>query len=170
MLNINSLLNINSKFLGLVAKSCLTLATLRTEEPGRLQSMGFSRQEHWRGLPSLSPGDLPNPGIEPGLLPCRRILYQLSIREAFVTSLEHGKTIMRKKLCKDTNRALITSPVHLSTISQSCKPVCSSLISKIKKEITMWKYFRILTDVQIRLWSFSSLMQSQPLESNLGNS
>ena len=29
-------------------------------------SMGFSRQEHWIGLPFPSPGDLPNPGIEPG--------------------------------------------------------------------------------------------------------
>ena len=29
-------------------------------------SMGFSRQECWSGLPFLSPGDLPNPGIEPG--------------------------------------------------------------------------------------------------------
>ena len=29
-------------------------------------SMEFSRQEHWSGLPFLSPGDLPNPGIEPG--------------------------------------------------------------------------------------------------------
>ena len=28
-------------------------------------SMGFSRQEYWSGLPSPSPGDLPNPGIEP---------------------------------------------------------------------------------------------------------
>ena len=28
--------------------------------------MGFSRQEYWSGLPFLSPGDLPNPGIEPG--------------------------------------------------------------------------------------------------------
>jgi len=27
--------------------------------------MGFSRQEHWNGLPFSSPGDLPNPGIEP---------------------------------------------------------------------------------------------------------
>ena len=26
---------------------------------------GFSRQEHWSGLPCSSPGDLPNPGIEP---------------------------------------------------------------------------------------------------------
>ena len=28
-------------------------------------SMGFSRQEHWSELPCPSPGDLPNPGIEP---------------------------------------------------------------------------------------------------------
>ena len=28
-------------------------------------SMGFPRQEYWSGLPFLSPGDLPNPGIEP---------------------------------------------------------------------------------------------------------
>ena len=29
-------------------------------------SMGFSKQECWSGLPFPSPGDLPNPGIEPG--------------------------------------------------------------------------------------------------------
>ena len=29
-------------------------------------SMGFSRQWYWIGLPFLSPGDLPDPGIEPG--------------------------------------------------------------------------------------------------------
>ena len=28
-------------------------------------SMEFSRQEYWCGLPFPSPGDLPNPGIEP---------------------------------------------------------------------------------------------------------
>ena len=27
--------------------------------------MGFSRQEHWSGLPFPPPGDLPNPGIKP---------------------------------------------------------------------------------------------------------
>ena len=30
--------------------------------------MGFSRQEYWSGLPFPSPGDLPDPGIEPGSL------------------------------------------------------------------------------------------------------
>ena len=29
-------------------------------------SMGFSRQEYWSGVPLPSPGDLPDPGIEPG--------------------------------------------------------------------------------------------------------
>ena len=29
-------------------------------------SMEFSRQEYWSGLPYPSPGDLPDPGIEPG--------------------------------------------------------------------------------------------------------
>ena len=29
-------------------------------------SMGFSRQEYWSGLPFPFPGDLPDPGIEPG--------------------------------------------------------------------------------------------------------
>ena len=28
--------------------------------------MGFSRQEYWSGLPFPPPGDLPDPGIEPG--------------------------------------------------------------------------------------------------------
>ena len=31
-------------------------------------SMGFSRQEHWSGLPCPPPGNLPNPGIEPSSL------------------------------------------------------------------------------------------------------
>ena len=29
-------------------------------------SMGFSRQDYWSGLSFRSPGDLPDPGIEPG--------------------------------------------------------------------------------------------------------
>ena len=40
-----------------VAKSCTTLLLTRY--------IGFSRQEYWNGLPCPSPGDLPDPGIEP---------------------------------------------------------------------------------------------------------
>ena len=31
-----------------------------------LLSMGLSRQEYWSGLPCPPPGDLPDPGIQPG--------------------------------------------------------------------------------------------------------
>ena len=51
---------------GLVTKSCLTLATPWTVACQAPRSMGFSRQEYWSGLSFPSPGDLPDPGIEPG--------------------------------------------------------------------------------------------------------
>ena len=47
-----------------VAQSCLTLATPWTAAHQAPLSMGFSRQEHWSGLPFPSPGHLPDPGIE----------------------------------------------------------------------------------------------------------
>ena len=40
--------------------------------------MGFSRQEYQSGLPFYSPGDLPEPEIEPGVPHFRHILYHLS--------------------------------------------------------------------------------------------
>ena len=50
---------------GLVTKLCLTLLTLWTLDRQAPLSMGFSRQEYRSGLPFPSPGDLPDPGIEP---------------------------------------------------------------------------------------------------------
>ena len=49
-----------------VGQSCPTLCDPHGLQPARLLCpWGFSRQEYWRGLPFPSPGDLPNPGIEP---------------------------------------------------------------------------------------------------------
>ena len=42
------------------------LATSQTAAYQAPLSMEFSMQEYWSGLPFPSPGDLPNPGIEPG--------------------------------------------------------------------------------------------------------
>ena len=53
-------------FVFLVAKSYLTLATSWTVACQAPLSMGFPRQEYWSGLPFPSPGDLPDPAIEPG--------------------------------------------------------------------------------------------------------
>ena len=40
-------------------------ATLWTVAHQAPPSTGFSRQEYWSGLPFPSPGNLPDPGIEP---------------------------------------------------------------------------------------------------------
>ena len=49
-------------------------ATTRTVARQASLSMEFSRQEYWSGLPFPSLGHL----LDPGLLRCRRILYQMS--------------------------------------------------------------------------------------------
>ena len=38
---------------------------IQTAAHKALPSLGFSRQEYWSGVPFPSPGDLPNPGMEP---------------------------------------------------------------------------------------------------------
>ena len=44
-----------------VLSDSVTTWTVACEAP---LSMGFSRQKYWSGLPFLSPGDLPDPGVE----------------------------------------------------------------------------------------------------------
>ena len=51
---------------GLVSKSFPTLATPWTVACQAPLSMEFPMQEYWRGLLFPSPGDFPDPGIEPG--------------------------------------------------------------------------------------------------------
>ena len=46
--------------------SCVGLCDLITVAHQAHLSMEFSRQEYWNGLPFPSPGEVPNPGIEPG--------------------------------------------------------------------------------------------------------
>ena len=50
------------------AQSCLTLCDPMDCSLQAPLSMGFSRQEYWRGLPCPPPGDLLESGIEPACL------------------------------------------------------------------------------------------------------
>ena len=50
------------------AQSCLTFTTPWIITCPAPLPMEFSKQEYQSGLPFFSPGDLPNPGIEQGLL------------------------------------------------------------------------------------------------------
>ena len=45
-----------------VVSDSMTLWTIARQTP---LFMGLFRQEYWNGLPLPSPGDLPDPGIEP---------------------------------------------------------------------------------------------------------
>ena len=56
----------------LVARLCPNLCN-----PVTVAYQGFSRQKYWRRLPFTSPGDLPDPGIEPCLLIGRQIFSPL---------------------------------------------------------------------------------------------
>ena len=47
-------------------QSCPTLCNPMDYSLAGSLSMEFSRQEYWNGSLFPSPGDLPNPGIEPG--------------------------------------------------------------------------------------------------------
>ena len=49
-------------------------------------SVEFSRQEFWSGLPCPSPGDPPNPGIEPGS-PASQAHFLLSESQTIVPVL-----------------------------------------------------------------------------------
>ena len=52
-------------------------------------SMGFSRKEYWSGLPFSSPGELPDPGIKPGLLP---------LQAGSLPSEPGGKSVLNKNM------------------------------------------------------------------------
>ena len=47
-----------------IAQPCLTVAPQTAAHQTTLPTE-FFRQEYWNGLPFPTPGDLPNPGIEP---------------------------------------------------------------------------------------------------------
>ena len=56
-------------------------------------TMGSPRQEYWSKLPFPSPGDLPDPGVEPrsptSLLCCRQILYHCTTWE----TIQHSNNV-----------------------------------------------------------------------------
>ena len=60
-------------------------------------SMGFSRQEYWNGAPLPSPGDLPDPGIEP---------WSPTFQADALTSEPPGKPLKQTNKQKQTNHFL----------------------------------------------------------------
>ena len=76
-----------------VAQLCLTLCSPVNHSPQAPLFMGFSRQECWSGLLFPSPGDLPNPGLEPGspTLQADSLLSELQGKPKVEVKLKEGQ-------------------------------------------------------------------------------
>ena len=68
-----------------IIQSCSTLETPWTVAHQAPLSMEFSRQEYWSALPFPTPGDLPDPGIEPAFL------SSPAMASGFFTTMPSGK-------------------------------------------------------------------------------
>ena len=66
-------------------QTCPTLVTPWTVPHQAHLSMGFSRQAYWSGLSFPTPGDLPNPGIEP------MVLASPALAARFFTTVPPGR-------------------------------------------------------------------------------
>ena len=73
----------------LVPQSCPTLCDPMDCSHQAPLSMDFSRQEYWSGLPFPSPGDLPDPGMEPRspALQPDSLLFEPPVKQSFLKVL-----------------------------------------------------------------------------------
>ena len=92
--------------------------------PWTILSMEISRPEYWRGLPFLFQGIFPTQGSNPGLLHCRRILYQLSYKGSPACHVAWSKkyTYVQFKIKKNLDVAV--SSISAWTVQRLTGPGC----------------------------------------------
>ena len=95
-------------------------------------SMGFSMQEYWNGLPFPSPGDLPNPGIEPGIPHCSWILYHLS-HQGSPRILERVPCPFHRGTSLPRNWASVSCIAGRFFTSWATREVCGCSISEVSQ-------------------------------------
>ena len=108
-----------------VAQLCLTFCNPWAVAYHAPPSMGFSRQEYLSGLPFPSPGDLPDPGIEP-----RSSAFQADA----LPSEPPGKPIENLSLCQNLYTVL---PWWLSGKESACQ--CSRQFKSLVWENPTWR-------------------------------
>ena len=82
--------------------------------------MTFSGQEYWSRSPFPSPGDLPDPGMEPGSLHCKQMLYRLSPRE----DLNQDASLQTQALLSPhPQQAWLISIPHTNSLYFICFPI-----------------------------------------------
>ena len=88
--------------------------------------MGFSRQEYWSGLPCLTPGDLPHPGIVTPLSVTSKLYRQASS----LLLAPPGKP----GLCLDLGKVPEPFWAYFSLWENGCHDTCSLVTSRHCKE------------------------------------
>ena len=110
-------------------------------------SMRFSRKEYWSGLPFPSPGDLPDPGIEP---------RSPALQADALTSEPPGKPRMLSCF----------SRVWLSVTLCTCSPPGSSVHEILQERILEWVAIPF-SRPRDRTWSPALQVDSLPFEPRL---
>ena len=108
---------------GSVAQLCLTFATPWTGAHQALLSMGFFKQEYWSRLPFSSPGDLPDPGIEPSSL------KSPALAGGFVTTSATWEAPCSTKVKKPLECSSLIIVVTCDKVSsEDCLPISYSVV------------------------------------------
>ena len=136
--------------------------TLWTENNQAPLSMGFSSQEYWSGLPCPSPGNLPNPGSNPGLLHCKALqgspcgtIWYIKFQSWSFSSVQFSCPVMSDSL----------QPHGL----QHARPPCPSPTPRVYPNScpsSRW-YLPIILSSDV---SFSSCLQSFPVSGSFPES
>ena len=87
-----------------------------------VQSMEFSRPEHWSGQPLPTPEDRPNPGIEPRSPILQADFYQGSpiIPESYPKSWSVCSNKLKQKTKMDLSLKTVIDLIEIQPLSQSC--------------------------------------------------
>jgi len=87
-------------------------------------SLGFSRQEHWSGLPFSSPGDLPAQGWNPHLLSAARFFTVSATGETQGNDGGHQKALRPVSFWNRSSFQISLSRLNLSPELQLCASNC----------------------------------------------
>ena len=115
----------------LLAKLCLTFVTPWTVAQQHMLSMELTSQEYWSGLPSPTPGDFPDPGIEP------ESLASPAMAGRFFTTTPPGKPF--KVIPKMLNPMSSPSPSqNIGAVCQLFVLITCPLLTMVKMKQYLW--------------------------------
>ena len=118
---------------------------------------GFSRQEHWSGLPCPSPGDLSNTGIEPGspALQADSLLSE-PLGKPKNTGVGSLSLLQMIFLTQESNWGFLHCRQILNQLSYQRSPTSHSLIAKIVEKKIL-EFIKTRHKENDRKWLVSSM-------------